>query len=149
LLAFMGVKIFAPGFYARQDTTTPVRIGVIAMSANMVLNLLFYLGGWAHVGLALATSLAAYLNAGGLLLMLKRSGVFRLHPGWPRFLFQVLLANVIMMIFVFYGSGSWSEWLEWSVLEQVVRLIFLVLAGIAIYLAVLFATGMRWSQFNR
>ena len=53
------------------------------------------------------------------------------------------------MIFVFYGSGSWSEWLDWSVLKQVVRLIFLVLAGIVIYLAVLFATGMRWSQFNR
>ena len=123
--------------------------GVIAMSANMVLNLLFYLGGWAHIGLALATSLAAYLNAGGLLLMLKRSDVFRLHPGWPRFLFQVLLANVIMMIFVFYGSGSWSEWLDWSVLEQVVRLIFLVFAGVVIYLTVLFATGMRWSQFNR
>ncbi len=81
--------------------------------------------------------------------MLKRSDVFRLHPGWPRFLFQVLLANVIMMIFVFYGSGSWSEWLEWSFLERVVRLIFLVLSGIVIYLAVLFATGMRWSQFNR
>ena len=149
LLAFMGVKIFAPGFYARQDTATPVRIGVIAMSANMVLNLLFYLGGWAHIGLALATSLAAYLNAGGLLLMLKRSDVLRLQPGWPRFLLQVLLANVMLMIFVFYGSGSWSEWLDWSVLKQVVRLIFLVLAGIVIYLAVLFATGMRWSQFNR
>ena len=97
LLAFMGVKIFAPGLYARQDTATPVRIGVIAMSANMVLNLLFYLGGWAHIGLALATSLAGYLNAGGLL-MLKRSDVFRLQPGWPRFLLQVLLANVILMI---------------------------------------------------
>ena len=149
LLAFMGVKIFAPGFYARQDTATPVRIGVIAMSANMVLNLLFYLGGWAHIGLALATSLAGYLNAGGLLLMLKRADVFRFHPGWPRFLFQILLANVSMLVFVFYCSGSWSEWLEWSVLEQVVRLIFLVFAGIVIYLAVLFATGMRWSQFNR
>ncbi len=149
LLAFMGVKIFAPGFYARQDTATPVRIGVIAMSANMVLNLLFYLGGWAHIGLALATSLAAYLNAGGLLLMLKRAGVFRFHPGWPRFLFQILLANVIMLVFVFYGLGSWSAWLEWSVVEQIVRLIFLVFAGIMIYLAVLFATGMRWSQFNR
>ena len=149
LLAFMGVKIFAPGFYARQDTATPVRIGVVAMSANMVLNLLFYLGGWAHIGLALATSLAAYLNAGGLLLMLKRAGVFRFHPGWPRFLFQILLANVIMMVFVFYGLGSWSAWLEWSVFEQIVRLIFLVFAGIMIYLAVLFVTGMRWSQFNR
>ena len=149
LLAFMGVKIFAPGFYARQDTTTPVRIGVVAMSANMVLNLLFYLGGWAHIGLALATSLAAYLNAGGLLLMLKRAGVFRFHPGWPRFLFQILLANVSMLVFVFYGLGSWSAWLEWSLFEQIVRLIFLVVAGIMIYLAVLFATGMRWSQFDR
>ncbi|MEC9192031.1 MAG: murein biosynthesis integral membrane protein MurJ [Pseudomonadota bacterium] len=149
LLAFMGVKIFAPGFYARQDTATPVRIGVIAMSANMFLNLLFYLGGWAHIGLALATSLAGYLNAGGLLLMLKRADVFRFHPGWPRFLFQILLANVSMLVFVFYCSGSWSEWLDWSVLDQAVRLIFLVLAGIVIYLAVLFATGMRWSQFNR
>ncbi|HBW83105.1 MAG: murein biosynthesis integral membrane protein MurJ [Gammaproteobacteria bacterium] len=149
LLAFMGVKIFAPGFYARQDTATPVRIGIIAMLANMVLNLLFYLSGLAHVGLALATSLAAYVNAGGLLLMLKRDDVFRLRPGWPRFLLQVSLANVVMMAFVLIGLDSWLVWQDWSVLEQASRLAFLVLAGIFTYFAVLFATGMRWSQFKR
>mgnify|MGYP001165308913 CR=1 FL=1 len=149
LLAFMGVKIFAPGFHARQDTATPVRIGIIAMSANMVLNLLFYLSGWAHVGLALATSLAAYINAGGLLLILKHQGVFRLRPGWPRFLLQVSLANLVMTAFVFYGSGSWIVWQDWSVLEQAARLASLVVAGVFTYFSVLFATGMRWSQFKR
>ena len=69
LLGFMLIKILAPGFFARQDMVTPVKVGIIAMTSNMFLNLilvfpLFYMFGMGHVGLALATSLSAFLNAG-------------------------------------------------------------------------------------
>ena len=87
LIAFMLVKVLAPGFYARKDTATPVKIGIIAMAANMVLNLLFvlplmYFWNIGHLGLALATSVAAYLNAGLLLRGLARAGVYRCSRGW-------------------------------------------------------------------
>jgi putative peptidoglycan lipid II flippase len=69
LVAFMSIKVFAPGYYSRQDTRTPVRIGILAMVANMVMNiLLVFVLDFAHTGLALATSLAAILNATLLLL---------------------------------------------------------------------------------
>ena len=87
LVAFMLVKILAPGYYARKDTATPVKIGIIAMAANMVMNLAFvlplmYYLGIGHLGLALATSCAAWLNAGLLLRGLLKAHVFAFQPGW-------------------------------------------------------------------
>ncbi|HBO12832.1 MAG TPA: murein biosynthesis integral membrane protein MurJ, partial [Halieaceae bacterium] len=90
ICAFMLIKVLAPGFYARQDMVTPVRIGIRAMVANMVLNIAFvvplmvYLD-LGHVGLALATSVAAYLNAGLLWRGLRREGIYRFDPAWRGF----------------------------------------------------------------
>ncbi|HAN28374.1 MAG TPA: murein biosynthesis integral membrane protein MurJ, partial [Haliea salexigens] len=102
LAAFMLIKVLAPGYFARQDTATPVRFGIIAMAANMVLNLLFVLPlmFWfdaGHVGLALATSVAAYLNAGLLLRGLLRAGVMQLQPGWGAYAGRLLLATAAMV----------------------------------------------------
>ena len=101
LVAFMLVKVLAPGYYARQDTATPVKIGIIAMVANMVLNLLLVVPlmiSWnvGPLGLALATSIAAYLNAGLLLRGLLRAGVYRLQPGWGHYAMRLLLATGFM-----------------------------------------------------
>ncbi|MFP3442355.1 lipid II flippase MurJ, partial [Pantoea sp. SIMBA_133] len=84
LVAFMLIKVLAPGFFARQDTKTPVKVGIITMVANMVFNLILI---WplAHAGLALATALSAFLNAGMLAWLLRRQGVLRFQPGWGRF----------------------------------------------------------------
>ena len=143
LLAFMAVKIFAPGFYARQNTATPVRIGVIAMSVNMVLNVGFYLAGFAHVGLALATSMAAVVNAGLLLRGLRRDGVFRFQPGWGRLILQLLLANVAMAAALLGLGGPWREWMEWTIAGKVGQLALLVLAGLLAYAATLWLCGLR------
>ncbi len=144
LVAFMAVKIFAPGFFARQDTATPVRIGVIAMCLNMVLNLVFYLSGLAHVGLALATSLAAFANAGLLLRGLVREGVYHLQSGWPLFLLRLLLANAAMGLFLWSIGGSWQDWLQWSLWQQVGQLALLVLGSIGVYVLALWISGLRW-----
>jgi putative peptidoglycan lipid II flippase len=105
LVAFMSIKVFAPGYYSRQDTRTPVRIGILAMAANMVMNiLLVFVLDFAHTGLALATSLAAILNATLLLLGLIRQKVFQFQPGWPVFLLRMAVANVLMSV---YFCGWW------------------------------------------
>ncbi|MDE0508702.1 MAG: murein biosynthesis integral membrane protein MurJ [Gammaproteobacteria bacterium] len=143
LAAFMAVKIFAPGFYARQNTSTPVRIGVIAMTVNMVLNVSFYLSGFAHVGLALATSLAAVLNASLLLRGLRRDGVFRFQPGWGRLLLQMLAANAVMVLVLLSLAGQWEEWMEWTIAAKVGQLAVLVLGGLLAYLLSLYVCGLR------
>ena len=145
----MAIKIFSPGFYARQNTSTPVRIGIIAMTSNMVMNIIFYLTGLAHVGLALATSLAAFLNAGLLLRGLRSDKVFYFQSGWAIFLLRMLLANAAMVLFLIYFVGEWQEWLEWTITDQVSRLTTLVVGGMATYGLVLFAFGLRWRHIYR
>ncbi len=149
LLAFMAVKIFAPGYYARQDTASPVRIGIIAMVSNMVMNVTFYLAGLAHVGLALATSLAAFLNAGLLLRGLHGEGAYRFLNGWGIFLLRLLLATALMGLFLVVVSGDWEIWLDWTLSAKIVRLSLLVVGGITIYTLCLFGAGLRWRDVYR
>jgi putative peptidoglycan lipid II flippase len=149
LIAFMAIKVFSPGFYARQNTSTPVRIGIIAMAANMAMNILFYLNGLAHVGLALATSLAAFLNAGLLLRGLQADKVFFFQSGWLVFLFRIILANLAMAFFLLNFSGAWEDWLLWDTFERVQRLALLVVGGISIYAVVLVVFGLRWRHIYR
>jgi putative peptidoglycan lipid II flippase len=149
LIAFMSIKIFAPGYYARQNTKTPVKIGIVAMVSNMVMNLLFYLTGLAHVGLALATSLAAFLNAGLLLRGLMAEGVFRFQSGWGVFLLRIILANALMVYFLLSFSGSWQDWLDYSMMDKLIQLGALVFGGISIYAGALFAAGLRWRHVYR
>ena len=149
LIAFMAIKIFAPGYYARQDTTTPVKIGVIAMATNMVLNISFFFAGMAHVGLALATSLAAFLNGGLLLRGLQKKKVFQFQPGWSVFIARMIVANCAMAIFLEMNSDSVEQWLLWDNFTQVSQLGILVVGGIVIYAVTLFAVGIRWKHIYR
>jgi putative peptidoglycan lipid II flippase len=146
LLAFMAIKIFAPGYYARQNTATPVRIGIIAMTTNMILNVVFYLYGLAHVGLALATSLAAFLNAGLLLAGLRADGVFRFQTGWFLFLARIIVANGVMAYFLISMAGDWQQWSDWNNVTKIIRLAILVVGGMVLYAGMLFASGLRWKH---
>ncbi len=149
LLAFMAIKIFAPGYYARQNTATPVRIGIIAMTTNMVLNIVFYLNGLAHVGLALATSLAAFLNAGLLMQGLRADGVFRFQPGWLLFTARIVAANGVMAYFLISMTGDWQAWSNWDILTRVTQLAVLVIGGVVLYSGMLFGSGLRWKHIYR
>lgn len=149
LLAFMSIKIFAPGYYSRQDTVTPVRIGIIAMVTNMVLNiLLVFVFDFAHTGLALATSIAAYVNAGLLLAGLLRQGTFVFQKGWGVFLLRMLFANAAMCLFLWYMAGDWVMWLEWSSWTRIGNIAVLCTAGLIIYMLALFIGGMRLRDFQ-
>lgn len=155
LLGFLLVKVLAPGFYARQNTRTPVRIGVIAMLANMVLNVAFVvpmvLSGFEapHAGLALATAVSAFINAGLLWLNLRREGIWRAAPGWPVLLLRVLLASVAMAALLLWWRGEAGQWLEWSAWQRALRLAGLIGAGIAVYFLTLLAVGLRPRFFRR
>ncbi|MFU8763151.1 MAG: murein biosynthesis integral membrane protein MurJ [Haliea sp.] len=148
LAAFMLIKVLAPGFYARQDTATPVRIGIISMAANMVLNLAFvlpllYLYNTGHVGLALATSVAAYLNAGLLLRGLLREGVYVFQPGWGIYGGRLLAATAVMIAVVLWLCPPTATWLAWSLQQRVWWLALTCGAGGAAYLGVHLALGTR------
>ena len=149
LLGFMLVKVLAPGFYARQDTRTPVRFGVYSMVANMGMNLLFVvpmaLTGieGPHAGLALATSLAAFLNAALLFGQLRRSGVFVAQAGWGWFFLRLLFANAAMALPLWWLRGPLEQWLSWGASARAFYLGELVLLGIGLYLAALWLVGVR------
>jgi putative peptidoglycan lipid II flippase len=144
LLAFILVKILVPGYTARQDTKTPVRIGVIAMISNMVMNLILVFP-LAHAGLALATALAAYLNAGLLLKGLREQNIYRPRLGWGLFLVKVAVACGFMAL-VLMQVELLSQWLEWSVGERSLRLLFWLVIGFMSYLVGLLVMGIRPAQ---
>lgn len=146
LIAFMGIKVLAPGFYARQDMKTPVKIAVIAMIVNVAFSLIlmFPLG---HIGLALATTASAIVNAGLLLHGLLRQGIYRPGTGWPALLVRNLGAGAVMGLAVWWGSGNTGLWLHMETWERVLRLMGWILAGGIIYASALLILGMRPKHF--
>jgi putative peptidoglycan lipid II flippase len=154
LLAFILVKVLATGFYARQDTRTPVRVGIIAMLANMVLNVAIVVPWlWLdqpapHAGLALATSLSAFLNAGLLYRGLHRQGIFSLQPGWGGFVLRVVLACLVMALLLYWGRGDIADWQQWSAGMRIIQTLVWVCGGGLVYFAMLWLLGLRPAQFR-
>ena len=152
LPGFMLVKVLAPAFYSRQDTRTPVKVAIRAMLSNMVMNVLFVvplmlLGvHGVHAGLALATALAAYVNAGLLYRYLRRDGVYQPVPGWSGLMGQMFFGLVTMTIVVAWGAPAAAEWAEMSGARRVMELGTWIVAGIASYLFALRLAGMRLSM---
>ncbi|MEQ8496773.1 MAG: murein biosynthesis integral membrane protein MurJ, partial [Gammaproteobacteria bacterium] len=142
LLAFILVKVLAPGYFARQDTRTPVRIGIIAMCTNMVMNLIFVFP-LAHAGLALATTLSACVNAGLLWRGLVREGVYRPTAGWGWFLARVVIAAIAMSVLLAWWTAPAASWSAWNAGERAAALAAAIGLGGATYFLVLLALGLR------
>ncbi|MEJ2754814.1 MAG: murein biosynthesis integral membrane protein MurJ [Gammaproteobacteria bacterium] len=123
IVAFMLIKVLAPGFFARQDTKTPVKIAVM--------------------GLALATSLAALLNASMLYRALRQAGIYRCEPGDGRFAWCVVLATILMSSVLVWVTPSDTFWFTTSLWLRVATLSGLMLLGLSAYLATLYALGVR------
>lgn len=165
LPAYALVKVLLPAFYARQDTRTPVRAGVVALVANMVFNglfiaLLFELwappalrqGNWIdgiakvpglHVGLAIASSLSSYVNFALLWRWLKRDGVYQRAPGWARHWLRLVLSCAAMVAVLVAGLWLWPDWtgIDWKF--RLWHLLTLVVAGGATYVGMLLVLGFR------
>ena len=164
LPAFALVKVLAPAFYARQDTRTPVRAGVAAMIANMVLNLMFVGGLFAwragevgdgdlleriaaipglHMGIALASSVASYLNLWLLWRGLGRDGVYQREPGWAAHLLRLAVACGGLLVVLVVGLTLWPDWNNVTTLTRVIHLAVLIAMAGVVYLGALFAAGFR------
>lgn len=153
LPAFILIKVLAPGFYSRQDTKTPVKIGVIAVFFNIILNIVFILA-WSHwqfsgphAALALATSLAAYLNAGLLFNKLKRNVSISLQAGWLKYIFQIALSSLVMFVVLFYFLPSEEQWFAWDGIGRITALVGFMLFGAMLYIVVLLTLGVRKENF--
>ena len=147
LLAFMLIKVLAPGFFAREDIRTPVRIGVIAMVANMVFNLILVFP-LAHAGLALATSLSAWLNGFLLWRGLRRKGAWQSQPGWPRFLAQLVFANALLAGVILWLRAPVGEWLVMTGYQRATDMSVLVGSGVVVYFLALALAGVRVRHFR-
>jgi len=142
LLPFIFIKVLAPGYFARQDIKTPVKIGIIAMVTNMVLNIILMLQ-LAHVGLALATALSAALNASLLYIGLRKLGVYQPDKGWGPFIIKLLVANSSLLLLLFWLTPDSQSWISWDVWLRTGNLLALIVAAIVIYFSTLAFVGIK------
>jgi putative peptidoglycan lipid II flippase len=148
LLGLIVVKVLAPGFYARQNIKTPVKIAVFTLGATQLMNLAFI---WQlkHAGLALAIGLGACINASLLYYNLRRHNIYQPQPGWLSFVLKLVAALTVMAATLAYLSGPSEAWLHYAVHEKLVRLTILVLAGAGSYFAALGLLGFRPRDFTK
>ncbi|WP_028535243.1 murein biosynthesis integral membrane protein MurJ [Paludibacterium yongneupense] len=148
LLGLILVKVLAPGFYARQDIRTPVRIALFTLAVTQGLNLVFIFP-LQHAGLALSIGLGSCLNAALLLAMLRKRGIYRPQPGWPAFMLRLMLAIAVMAL-TLAGAQRWLP-IDWHAHASVriAALGGLIAGGAASYFATLYLLGLRAHQFMR
>lgn len=147
LLGLILVKVLAPGFYARQDIRTPVRIAIFTLLATQTMNLIFI---WPlqHAGLALAIGLGACLNAAILFHKLRAQGIYRPQPGWRAFLARLGLALLAMGLLLWFAMGGEVRWLDYRAAERVLHLTVLVMGGAGVYFLTLWLLGFRLRDFR-
>jgi putative peptidoglycan lipid II flippase len=132
LPAFVLIKVFQPGFFARQDTKTPVKIAAFAVFLNLILNLIL-MRHYAHVGLAMATAISAWVNTAALALLLNRRGYFSIDGRAISRIARTLAAATVMALGLIGASEPLRSWFHGSALEAAAALGFLVLGGMMVY----------------
>lgn len=149
LIGLIMIKVLAPGFYARQNIKTPVKVAVFTLVCTQLMNLAF-IGPLKHVGLALAIGLGACVNAGLLFYLLRKHGFYQPGKGWGVFIGKLVAALLVM------GGGLWAaqtylpmQWEHAHGLHKAVQLGGLVLLGVVLYFGTLLALGFRPRDFKR
>jgi len=148
LVGLIMVKVLAPGFYARQNIRTPVKIGLATLGVTQALNLVLVVP-LGHAGLALGIGLGACFNATLLLYFLMKHGIYQPVPGWGRFVAQLAAGLLAMGALLWFVSPPPAEWVAMTLLERARNLAGLVLGGVVVYFATLFAVGIRPMQYVR
>ena len=149
LIGLIAIKVLAPGFYARQDIRTPVKIAIVVLILTQVLNYVL-VPHLAHAGLALAIGIGAMVNALFLLIGLMRRGAYKPSPGWARFGSQVVAASALLAVFLMWVAAR-VNWLDFAgrALERVGLLTLCVLGGVLVYFLTLLLAGLNLRQFVR
>jgi putative peptidoglycan lipid II flippase len=154
LVGFILVKVLSPGYFARQDTSTPVRIGIRALVLAMVFNVIFVVTlvytRWApaHAGLAAATTLSALFNSTWLLRGLMRAGVYRSSGRWKPLFARVVGACAVMTIFALWLLSMLGDWYAMSTTAQIAALGFAVASSGVVYVAACYMLGLRLADFR-
>jgi putative peptidoglycan lipid II flippase len=149
LVGLVAVKVLAPGYYARQDTRTPVKIAVVVLVLTQAMNVVF-VPRFGHAGLALSVSLGAVINALWLLIGLRRAGAYVPEPGWLAFSLRVCGASVLLGALLFWAERR-IDWVG-LVNHQAQRIGWLALclgAAALLYFGTLLASGLKLQQFMR
>jgi putative peptidoglycan lipid II flippase len=142
------VKILAPGFYARQDIRTPVKIAIATLVVTQLANIAFvpWLG---HAGLAASISLGACFNAACLYFLIRRAGHYKPEAGWGAFLLKLVFALYFMGGTIWYTMGNEASWFEIAAGPRALKLALVIGAGALTYFAVLALAGIRPRHFSR
>jgi putative peptidoglycan lipid II flippase len=150
LLGLILVKVLAPGFYARQNIKTPVKIAIFTLIATQIMNIIFVFGlDLKHAGLALAIGLGACMNAGLLYYHLRKANIYAPLQGWSKFFIKVMIAIIAMAGALYLAAGSANTWIEYGLMARFLHLSGLVLLGVAVYFGCLFLLGFRLQDFSR
>ncbi len=148
LLGLILVKVLAPGFYARQNIATPVRIAIVTLVATQLMNAALIVP-LKHAGLALAIGLGACLNAGLLYRKLREYGIYHPQAGWRMFTLKVAAALATMAVVLWLAMGPERWWLGASGATRAAAIAGLVLLGGAAYFGALWILGFRLRDFSR
>jgi putative peptidoglycan lipid II flippase len=142
------VKVLAPGFYARQDIRTPVKIALLTLALTQLMNVAFI--GWLkHAGLALSIGLASCVNAALLWRGLRQRGAYLPQAGWRAFMLKLLAALLVLGIVLWFAAGRDAAWLAMGGGERILRLSGIVFAGLAAYFRNAWTAGFPPARFPR
>jgi len=147
LLSFMLIKVLAPGYYARQDTRTPVKFGIIAMISNMGFNIILAIP-FGYVGLALATAGSATLNASLLYWGLHKEGVYKINRDTGIVVVKLFASAGLMAALVQYAKPDMQQWYEWGLLDSSLCLLGLIGLAVISYFMALLVFGLRLQHFK-
>lgn len=148
LIGLVMVKVLAPGFYAKQDIRTPVKIALVTLGLTQIMNFAFIVP-LRHAGLALAIGLGACINASLLLRGLRRRDIYTPRPGWPAFLLRLAGALYAMSVVLWVAMPADAAWLAMGAAARALNLAWIVLLGAATYFAALWLLGFRLSDFSK
>jgi putative peptidoglycan lipid II flippase len=142
------IKVLAPGFYARQNIKTPVKIAIFTLVVTQLFNLIF-VPYFKHAGLALSTGLGACVNAGLLLYFIRKHGLYAPRAEWLTFALKIAVALYFMGGALWRLMGDESSWLTMTTMARVIKLSIVIVSGMIVYFASLWAMGFRLRDFMK
>lgn len=155
LIGIVAIKVLAPGYYASQDTKTPVRVAMAVLVITQLLNIVLVplLDNTLHAGhaaLTLSIGIGALINAAWLLTGLLRRGSYRPEPGWGVFTLRVIAASALLLGFLLWANSAfdWTQ-LRAEKFKRIGLLAALLLASAGLYFAALWAAGVKLRQLMR
>ena len=149
LLAFMLIKILTPSFFARQQPKKPMVVALMSMVLNAFLAwLLAFQLGYAHVGLALASSISAFFTVITLLILLYKDKVYKYSKGWIYFLFRMLIASLVLILLINFFSQEVEYLRQISEFSRFIYIFKIVLIGMVGYFLSLWILGLRIKDFS-